>query len=319
VTSKLTVSAADRKDFSNDKYVGSRAANSTMTTGIMSVLSNKITLPESLDKLSSRFKNARPYPHIFIDNMFPDKLLDQLVAERPSKTNDHWVHEDDENIERYNLRSAVDLGETAYQLAAFLHSAGFLYFLSELTGIWQLLPDPYLQGGGYHMIPRGGKFEVHSDRNTAYETGLTRRLALIIYLNRDWKHEYGGQFELWNSDGTRQEAVVEPSFNRTVIFEVAEKNFHGVPQMVACPNGRSRDSFLVYYHTAVNSNSDAAPHTSIYAPSFYGRKKSAMRSILRDITPPIIQRTLKKVRHWKKRSDVLPTTVSSRTGNKSQA
>lgn len=302
MTPKLAWATAERKGLSDDSLdtAGRRDAASTMTTGIMSMLSDKITLPESLDKLSSRFKAARPYPHIAIDNLFPDQLLDQLVAEIPSITEDHWVHEDDENIERYNLRSAVELGETGYQLTAFLHSAAFLYFLSELTGIWQLLPDPYLQGSGYHMIPRGGRFAVHADRNIAYETGLTRRLSLIIYLNKDWKHEYGGQFELWNSDGTRQEAVVEPLFNRTMIFEIAANNFHGVPQTVLCPNGRSRNSFLVYYHTAANSNSDAAPHTSIYAPSFYGRKKSAVRRIMRDVTPPIVVRMLKKVRHRKK-------------------
>jgi hypothetical protein len=267
-----------------------------MTTDIMSMLRDKITLPESMARLSHRFKTAQPYPHITIDNMFSNELLDRLIAEIPSMTEEHWVHEDDDNIKRFNLRSAVELGETGYQLTAFLHSARFLYFLSELTGIWQLLPDPYLQGGGYHMIPTGGRFEVHSDRNTAYETGLIRRLSLIIYLNKDWKHEYGGQFELWNSDGSRQEAIIEPSFNRTVIFEIADQNFHGVPKVVTCPRGRSRNSFLVYYHTAVNASVDATPHTSIYAPSFYGPKRSAIRTIMKDAMPPIILRTLKRLK-----------------------
>ena len=267
----------------------------------MSFLSDKITLPESLDKLGYSFRTARPYRHIVIDNMFSHKLLDQLVEEIPAMTGDHWVHEDDDHLQKYGLRSAVELGETGYQLTSFLHSASFLYFLSELTDIWQLLPDPYLQGSGYHIIPRGGKFDVHSDRNTAYETGLTRRLSLIIYLNKNWQHEYGGQFELWNSDGTRQESVVEPLFNRTVIFEIAGENFHGVPKTVACPTGRSRNSFVVYYHTAGESGrANAAPHTSIYAPSFYRQNESAMRKIVKDVTPPIILRALKRISHRRK-------------------
>ena len=52
-------------------------------------------------------------------------------------------------------------------------------------------------------MPQGGKFDVHADRNIAYETGLARRLSLIIYLNKAWQHEYGGQLELWNHDGNR--------------------------------------------------------------------------------------------------------------------
>jgi hypothetical protein len=268
-----------------------------MKNGIMSFLEDKITLPDSVERLASRFNAARPYRHLVIDNLFPEDLLDRLVTEIPPMTDDHWVHENDDHLQKYGLRSAVELGETGYQLTSFLHSAGFLYFLSELTGIWQLLPDPYLQGSGYHMIPPGGKFDVHSDRNTAYETGLTRRLSMIIYLNKNWKHEYGGQFELWNSDGTRQEAIVEPLFNRTILFEIAEPNFHGVPKTVACPNDRSRNSFLVYYHTAGTAE---APHTSVYAPSFYRKDESALRKIVKDVTPPVVLRAFKRVSGRKK-------------------
>jgi Rps23 Pro-64 3,4-dihydroxylase Tpa1-like proline 4-hydroxylase len=269
---------------------------------ITSLLGERITLPDSVENLSSSFRNAKPFPHITIDNMFSNGVLDKLVDEIPSSlADDHWVHENNEQLHKYILRSAVELGETGYQLVAFLHSAAFLYFLSELTGIWELLPDPYLQGSGYHLMPRGGKFDVHVDRNTAYGTGLTRRLSLIIYLNKNWKHEFGGQLELWNSDATRCEAVVEPLFNRTVIFEVAGPNFHGVPQPIACPKGQSRNCFLVYYHTVgLEGRLDMPSHTSIYAPSFYAKNGSSLRKLFRDMTPPMLLRTLTRARQRRK-------------------
>lgn len=271
--------------------------NVGMTKSITSLLSEKINLPERIERLSCTYKTAKPYPHITIDNMFPAELLDNLIREVPPIRNDYWVYENNEQLRTYNLRSAVELGETGFQLTAFLHSAAFLYFLSELTGIWELLPDPYLQGGGYHIMPRGGKFDVHADRNTAYGTGLNRRLSLIIYLNKDWKPEYGGQLELWNSDATNCEGVIEPLFNRTVIFEIADTNFHGIPKRVACPEGRSRDCFLVYYHTARVAGKEEAPaHTSIYGPSIYRKNGSALRKFVRDVTPPVVLRTLKRVR-----------------------
>ena len=264
---------------------------------IESLLTPPITLPASVENLSATFRNAKPFPHITIDNLFSGAMLDKLVQEIPSMSESHWVHENNEHLRTYNLRSAIELGETGFQLTAFLHSAAFLYFLSELTGIWELLPDPYLQGGGYHIMPRGGKFSVHADRNTAYETGLNRRLSLIVYLNKDWKPEYGGQLELWNEDATRCESVIQPVFNRTVIFEITDKNFHGVPRRIACPEGRSRDCFLVYYHTARIPGQEAPPpHTSIYAPSLYQKKSSTMRKFVRDCTPPILLRILKSVR-----------------------
>jgi Rps23 Pro-64 3,4-dihydroxylase Tpa1-like proline 4-hydroxylase len=214
----------------------------------------------------------------------------------PAINKKSWVQEDDDHLTQYNLRSAVDLGEAGYQLTALLHSASFLYLLSEVTGIWNLLPDPYLKGSGYHVIPPGGKFDIHADRNTAYESGLHRRLALIIYLNKSWKHEYGGQLELWNADASRCETVVEPIFNRTIIFQITDQNFHGVPATVDCPGGRSRNSFVAYYHTSSAADDDSvAPHSSIYAPSFYRRPKLSVSEIARDITPPIVRRTLKRL------------------------
>ena len=111
-------------------------------------------------------------------------------------------------------------------------------------------------------MPPGSFFHVHVDRNVAYDTGLRRRLAMIIFLNKAWKPEYGGQLELWSADGLHREVAIEPIFNRTVIFEVASPNYHGVPAPIASPAGRSRNSFLVYCHTVgTDGSEDIAPHS----------------------------------------------------------
>lgn len=266
-------------------------------SAIISVLHEKLNVPEDLSVLAERYKSAKPFPHIVFDNLFPNELLDSLVEEMPSIDKEKWVESDDEHLTKFNLRSAVELGETGYRLSSFLHSAAFLYFLSEITGIFQLLPDPYLQASGYHILPRGAKFDVHADRNTAYETGLTRRLSLITYLNKSWPHEYGGQLELWNADGSRCEAVIEPVFNRTVIFEIGDQYFHGVPAQIACPQGRSRNSWVTYYHTAA-FGTQAAPHTSIYSPSFYQNRRRKLMEFAKDLTPPLLFRALRKVKGY---------------------
>ena len=81
---------------------------------------------------------------------------------------------------------------------------------SSLTEVSQLLPDPYLQGAGYALMRRGDYFSVHADRNVAYDTGLTRRLAMIIFLNKSWRSDYHGQLELWTADAKRCEVSIEP-------------------------------------------------------------------------------------------------------------
>jgi Rps23 Pro-64 3,4-dihydroxylase Tpa1-like proline 4-hydroxylase len=193
------------------------------------------------------------------------------------------------------LRSAVDLEEHAYELVSILHSAAFLYFLTEITGIKGLLPDPYLGGAGYHVVYEGGKFEVHADRNTDYHCGLQRRLAMMIYLNKAWHPEFRGQLELWNQDGTRCEKVIDPIFNRTVIFEIDEHNFHAV-KPVACGSGAVRKAFAAYFHTV---GGRILLHNSLYAPSIYRDTDGVIHRVARATLPPFIWGTLKelKTRH----------------------
>ena len=271
-------------------------ARATAPRGMAGVLTSTIRIPANVKSLSFDYRSATPFPYLILDNLFSEDLLDQVIQELPPLGDAHWVRHDDDHLRQFNLRSAADLGEAGSQVVAFLHSARFLYFLSEVTGIRDLLPDPYLQGAGYHMIPRGGKFDVHLDRNMAYSTGLIRRLSLLIYLNRDWKHEYGGQLELWSKDGQRPEVIIEPTFNRMTIFEITDENYHGVPAVVRCPKGRSRNCFVVYYHTAqVREDKDLRAHTSIYGPRSYAQSEPKLWQFVKDLVPPVLLRGLRKL------------------------
>jgi Rps23 Pro-64 3,4-dihydroxylase Tpa1-like proline 4-hydroxylase len=53
-----------------------------------------------------------------------------------------------------------------------------------------------------HQIVRGGKLGIHADYNYHKHYGLDRRLNLLVYLNKDWREEYGGHLELWDRQMT---------------------------------------------------------------------------------------------------------------------
>jgi 2OG-Fe(II) oxygenase superfamily len=264
-------------------------------SSIVTLLKDKIVLDKTTADLHSLYKKAKPFPYLILDNLFSHKVLEDLIDEIPPMRDASWVHHDEEHLVKSNLRSAVELGKTGNEFVAFLHSAGFLYLISELTDIWGLVPDPYLGGSGYHVVPKGGKFDLHADRNVDQTTGLTRRIAMITYLNKQWAPEDGGQLELWNHNATRCEVVVEPIFNRTILFEVGDKNFHCVKPVLSS-GGRTRLSFAVYFHTVGGSGS--VPHSSIYAPSFYlnKKKKPTLRTVVTDLAPPIAVRTYRRLR-----------------------
>ena len=199
-----------------------------------------------------------------------------------------------------NLRSAVDLEDHGYTFASVLHSAAFLYFMTEITGIKALLPDPYLGGAGYHLMQEGGKFEVHADRNTDFHCGLQRRLAMLVYLNKAWQPEFGGQLELWNRDGTRCEKVIEPIFNRTVIFEIADTNFHAV-RPVAAGSGAARKAFVAYFHTV---DGKILPHNSVYAPAIFRDWDGVIHRVARATLPPFIWEALKGIQRRHKMRNI---------------
>jgi len=48
---------------------------------------------------------------------------------------------------------------------------------------------------------------------------LERRINVLIYLNKDWKAEYGGELELWDTEMKGKVVSAVPIFNRCVIFK----------------------------------------------------------------------------------------------------
>jgi hypothetical protein len=263
---------------------------------ILEYLEEELQLEERPSFLATVYRTAKPFPHLILHNLFPAERLDGLVREIASLPEEEWVIHDEEHISKANLRSAVDLGENGKRHVSLLHSAEFLYLISEITGIWGLLPDPYLAGSGYHVFSSGGRFDLHADRNFDHNTGLTRRIAMITYLNRDWRNEYGGQLELWATDASHCEQVVEPDFNTTILFEVGEHNFHGV-RPVQPPTGVFRRSFATYFHTVGNAEGiTATPHNSIYAPSIYQHGHIFRRLALDYVIPPGIVRSLRQIK-----------------------
>src|SRR5262249_39051246 len=120
-------------------------------------------------------------------------------------------------------------------------------------------------GGGLHQIEKGGFLKIHADFNYHDKLKLYRRLNLLVYLNKDWSEDYGGHFELWDTEMTKCEQRVLPVFNRCVVFTTTDTSFHGNPVPLTCPEGRTRKSIALYYYTVENPNPErAAAHSTLF-------------------------------------------------------
>ena len=71
----------------------------------------------------------------------------------------------------------------------------------------------------------------------------------MVYLNKDWEEEYGGHLELWEKDMSQCVSKILPKFNRAAMFSTTGDSWHGHPNPLSCPEGKSRKSLALYYYT----------------------------------------------------------------------
>lgn len=198
----------------------------------------------------NQYSQAQPFPHIVLDDFYPADILEQALAYFPPPSYPGWKQKD----QNYQIKlGGLDIEQLADPLRYLLYqfnSRPLIEFLEKLTGIEGLVPDPFFHGGGLHQILTGGSLSVHADFNRHPTTHLRRRLNLLLYLNKDWKEEYNGQLELWDTEVRHCVVKIAPIFNRCVIFNTTSDSFHGHPNPLACPPTITRKSIALYYYTA---------------------------------------------------------------------
>lgn len=247
------------------------------------------------------YQRALPFPHVVFDDFFDPALLDAILDEFPTPGQIKWQQFDNER--EIKLASSVDanFGPMTRLMLYHLNSMTFLDFLTAVTGIPDLISDPCFDGGGLHQIRRGGKLGIHADFNRHRRYHLDRRLNVLLYLNRDWKEEYGGHLELWDRSMSRCEAKVLPLFNRMMIFGTTDFTYHGHPDPLQCPDGMTRKSLALYYFTNGRPQEEVSGrHSTLFRErskdDFRPTIAQRMRRLAGDLVPPVISRQLKRSR-----------------------
>ena len=203
------------------------------------------------EALSATYCFAEPFPHIAVDNFLPEAVARSALDHFPREA----LRSDmvfDHGYAGLHKRQILpdDCDAEARQLFHFFNSRPMLEFLEGLTTIQGLISDPYYIGGGFHETGRGGKLGIHADFRINEQLHLHRRINVIVYLNENWKPEYGGELELWDRDMKAKRLSVAPLFNRCVIFNTDADSYHGHPDPLQTPEGVLRRSIALYYYTA---------------------------------------------------------------------
>jgi hypothetical protein len=196
-----------------------------------------------------RFKEAEPFPSIILNDFLKPDVLHAAVDEFPKPSdNIPWRQFHNQREVKFACSDIASLPASCQRVLRAMNSPEMVSFLSRITGIEDLEPDPEYVGGGLHQIKRGGLLDVHLDFNKISETRW-RRVNALLFANRDWKPEYGGHTELWQSK-TECHTKILPLFNRLVIFETTDASWHGHPDPLMCPEDMTRKSFATYYYSS---------------------------------------------------------------------
>lgn len=235
------------------------------------------------------FASAEPFPHVVVDDLFDELLLNRVLEEFPSPKDIDWIEYDTPHERKLATKNVEQIGPLTRSLINALNSSAFIEFIEDLTGIQGLIPDPHLDGGGLHQIPPGGKLGIHSDFLVQQRLKLDRRLNLIVYLNKDWKEEYGGHLEFWKPEMKEAAKKILPVFNRLVVFSTTSTSFHGHPEPLTCPPDRTRKSIALYYY----SNGRPKEETVGIRPTLFQMRPNErttwkLRQIIKRFVPPIL-------------------------------
>jgi hypothetical protein len=242
------------------------------------------------------YRGAAPFPHAVIDDFLPEPVVRAIVDEFPDRSAPRWHRFDEPRQKKLASSGEAGLGPLTRHVLAQFNSAAFLSFLEELTGIERLVADPWFEGGGLHQIVPGGLLKVHVDFSRHARTGLYRRLNVLLYLNDDWRPEWGGNLELWNADVSRCERSVVPFLNRLALFETSDISYHGHPDPLACPDDRTRKSMALYYYTPDPPAAHAgAEHSTVFRRRPGERIPVTIRELGEQLCPPIVLNAFERI------------------------
>ena len=181
----------------------------------------------------NEFKQAKPFPHIILDNFLDESFFQNLVVENIN-LNKKEGSSFNTDIETNKWTSKnVELSENISRIVDTLYTSKFIGELAKLSGIKDLFStnSGNTALANYHEMYESGFLGTHVDHSSEPDTGLPHVLNIILYLTKNWNLSWGGSTVLANKNGRQIEKTIDFIPNRAVIFLHSPFTFHGVSKI----------------------------------------------------------------------------------------
>ena len=228
------------------------------------------------EAMRAPYRAATPFPHAVIDGFLDPALAERFAAAFPDQALASVRRANGYQNGKRGYRPATLGDHPAAGLLERLNAPPLVRLIEALTGNAALVTDPDFVGGGFHEIDPGGHLSIHADFRLHPGLGFARRVNLILFLNREWRPEWGGALELWERDRSGRAVAIEPIFNRAVIFDTDQSSFHGHPHPLACPPDIRRRSLALYFYNPAKAGERLASETLWHAEAPRSRLSAAI-------------------------------------------
>lgn len=218
-------------------------------------------LETAKEQLRLDYLLARPFPHLVIDNFCDTEKMERLYLEIPeieTKSRDYVFA-----ANKYEKSKIHEISPLFEELYNDLTSERFNELLRFITNE-NVFVDKALHGGGIHQGKKNSFLDMHVDFNYhPLHKNWFRNLNLLLYLNKNWREEYGGHLKLEDLRSGEKKAIGVP-FNRMVIQQTRKYTLHGY-DLTHFPDGMYRTSVASYAYSTHKTQIEK-PRTTDWHP-----------------------------------------------------
>lgn len=223
-----------------------------------------IDLTYTKQKLKQSTIETYPFEYTVIDNFLDisnaENFYNGLLTNKALKESQLYDTETNGSKRQFNvsngnifLQELLDVFSNSELSSAIAEKFSF----DEL-----LYPDATFEGGGLTFSPPGTFLRYHGDFNYSSKVQKYRVINAILYLNYNYQPSDGGQLHLLDPKSDTVERIVEPVFNRCVLFKTSKETPHGVSRN---NNEFTRVSFNSYFYADSPLREDETqPHRTLW-------------------------------------------------------
>jgi hypothetical protein len=232
------------------------------------------------EKFRNDFLTAKPFCLLAIDNFCKADKAEELYSQIPEIETQSADYVFAKN--KFEKSKFWTMGGIFQELYDDLTSKRFEEWLKYVTNE-NVFVDNEFYGGGIHQGKAGSFLDMHADFNYhPLKDTWFRNLNLLLYLNKDWKPEYGGHLKLEHSE-TGDKTEVDVPFNRFVIMHSRGYTLHGYDP-IKFPEGKYRTSIAAYAFTLHETQQESS-RTTVW----HVEKSNPIKYLLSKIWVPAVK------------------------------